>query len=184
MRSAAEFNLDPGRINILRGGRTLRNLGEDSRALIGTDLDQEPVPVGAEPLGEGEVIPWPDGWPGAHGRAEADPAGFGAVDRDDERAALATGVGRIGVRAAREHGVEDPDGGQVAAPHTQKGVARRVIRLHRVRAVRPGRPQPLPRRVQELLPRLGTGGVREDRVVLARAEPVVAGCHVNAPPGR
>jgi len=80
----------------------------------------------------------------------------------------------MGARA--EHPVEHRDRGQVAGPHPNERVPRNLFGLGAV-----GGPQALPGRMQELLPRLRASGMAEQRVVVAAAQPIVAGAHVHAP---
>lgn len=73
--------------------------------------------------------------------------------------------------------VEHCDGRQIAAPYSEERIPRLLLRLDVV-----GRPHSLPRRVQELFPRLRTRRVPEQCVVVATAQPIVPGTYVNPQP--
>src|SRR6266581_3388509 len=86
-----------------------------------------------------------------------------------------------------EHPVLDLDRPQVARPDAEERVPwRLVILLRQLEAFRGarGRPQPLPRRVQEPLPALRPGRVAEGRGVVAAAQPVPARLQRDPPAGR
>ena len=155
--------------------------GHDVRAPGRADVDQEPVSAFVEQFGQRQVKSGPGTGAGAHRRAEAGLAGLRAVHRDDERAVAA---GRVPRARLAEHAVLDRDSVQVTRVDAQERVPGRLVVIgtdvEPVRRAR-GRPQPLPRRMQEALPALRPRGVPEDGGVGAAAQPVPAGCQRYSP---
>ena len=78
--------------------------------------------------------------------------------------------------ALAQDAVEHRDRGQIAGPHPEEGIPRGLLGYCAI-----GRPQPLTRRVQELLPRLRAGRVAEHRVIVALAQAIVPGTDVDTP---
>ena len=143
----------------------VRDVLHDLGAALASDPDEEAMLVVHE-LREREVEPALRRRAGAHRVAEAEPAGLGAVDDDDEDPLAPRRVVVIGVASAGEDPVLDPDRGQVAAAHAEEGerfLGRRLFLDLRCAAVQPGTPESNSRGEQELLP-----GVRPDREAEAR----------------
>ncbi len=74
-------------VDVLGSGGPARHPCEHRLAARRTDLDVELVAVLVEELGEGEVETRLCAWSGVHRHAEARPARFAALHRDDERVA-------------------------------------------------------------------------------------------------
>ena len=127
------------------------------------------VPAVLGTLGEGQVVAGPGAGAGAHRGAEAHPARLGAVHRDDEQvlAAARRMSRRDGARRRVPGRGSRSRPGRSRAPRGRRSAAARAISGSNGPSGRRG-PQLPPGRVQELLPGLRPGGVREHRRVVRR----------------
>ena len=161
-----------GRIRV-----AVRDLRHHLGAALAADPNEEPV-LAVEQLGEREVVAALRRRAGAHRVAEAEPAGLGAVDDDDERALTASRVVAVDVAPAGEHSILDPDRREVAAADSEECerlLRRRLLLDLRDLAVLPSAPEPDTRRKQELLPRVRADREAEARLVVPSLHAVVAG---------
>ena len=99
-----------------------------SAPALAADLDDEVVPAVLHHLGQRQVEPRVRGRAGAHRDAEARSARLPALHRDDEHVRPPRLVGRIRMRAAEQHPVEDPHRVQLARARAEERVARRLGR--------------------------------------------------------
>src|SRR5689334_5981595 len=83
---------------------------EDNLASVRAGYEEEDVGE----LGEGEIGAALDARSGPHGAAEAEAAGFEAVDADEERAMTASAVAGLRSRSLGEDAVLNVDGREVA----------------------------------------------------------------------
>ena len=134
----------------------MREFGQQLGAGLAAHLDEVIDRIAAGSFGQCQVVVRRAGRTGAHRGAEAQSAGLGAVDRNDESTAASAGVAAVRVLTADQDPVEDSDGGQVTAADAEKGVAG-IGPGVLLGAVATGRKQPLAWRVEELLPRLRAG---------------------------
>ena len=126
-------------------------------------------------LGQGEIETCLGFRPGLHRYAKARSARLAAIHGDDEGALAPRPVVRIDVGSAEEHPILDGDRVEFAGAHAEEGEALAGIGLrHDADALRIvlGAPETQQRRVQELLPRMRSDGVAEQRLIIAAYEPV------------
>ncbi len=102
----------------------MRQLAQQLRPALAADLEHEVVASRFEHLGERDVKAALGGGAGAHRDAEAGVARLRALDRDDEDVLPPGAVGRVGLRAAEQHAVEDAHRVQLARARAEERVAR------------------------------------------------------------
>ncbi len=165
-----------GRLEVCGLRRPARQLGEDLRAALGADLDEQAVRA-VEDLGQREVVAGLGLRPGPHRDAEAGAGRLEAVHGDDERVLAPCGVVAVGVAAAEEDPVLDRDPVELAGAHSdqgERGVLERLLLDLEAVVASLRAPEPDARREQELLPRVRADRVAEARLVVAALEPVGA----------
>ena len=142
-------------------------------AFLGADVGDETVPGVVDPLGQRQVVAGPGLGPVPIEAQKQTPPGSVQPAATTNRPAPAPSEPGVGVRAAAQDPAQDGDRGQVTA-RARRGRRSRTALFRGGEPAAVRRPQPLPRRVQELLPGLRAGRVAEHGLVAAAAQPVPA----------
>ena len=172
---------------LFRRGIPVRHFGQDPLAPRGAGFDEEVVPAVRADLRQREVEPPGGARARTRRRAEAAPARPCAVHRHDEGVSPAVFVRAVNGGLPKEDDILDGDRRQVAGADTDKGIARRGLRLrrHARRLVAVGRDpeQARPGRKEERFPGHRAHRMGEERGVGGPAEAVATRLLVVHPAG-
>ena len=151
---------------------------EQLAAGFASHLDKEFVARSVDQLGQRKVETSIGLRSRPHRSTETGASGLPAVDGDDKGVLPPNPVSLIAIRAIQEDTVLDGDGVEFASAHADESKSRgfRPARRNGNAIVALARgPQRLDRRVQELLPGVGTDGKAEKRIVLATLQMIAPG---------